>query len=105
MLDNAIVVENSIVIDPKRVKSQITASVPDVKDVFSLAPTKVLVVFKSKLGVDLAVAEESGLWNMFDDVRTWSEGEMLDDRIVCLECFGIHPKCCSEDNLRRIGEN
>ena len=29
---------------------------------------------------------------------------MLDDRIVCLECFGIHPKCCSVDNLRRIGE-
>ena len=41
---------------------------------------------------------------MFDDIRLWSEGDRFDDRIVWIECYGIHPICWSEENVRRIGE-
>ena len=50
------------------------------------------------------MSEDSSLWNLFDNVRLWSKGEMFDDRLVWIECYGIHPKCWSEENVRKIGE-
>ena len=44
------------------------------------------------------------LWNIFDNVRLWSEGEMFDDRLVWIKCYSIHPKCWSEENVRKIRE-
>ena len=104
MLEHGLIAENSAIIDPKKVKSDILACVPEIKGVFSLSPTKVLIVFGSKHEADSAVAVDSALWNVFDDIRVWSEGEYFDDHIVCLECFGIHPKCWSVENVRRIGK-
>ena len=43
------------------------------------------------------------LWNVFDDIRLWSEGEMFDDRLVWIECYGIHSKCWTKENVRKIG--
>ena len=77
MLENALIVENSDVSDHKRVKSEIIAFGYDIKDVYYLAPTKVLIVFQSKLDADIAVADESALWNLFDDVRVWQRGRCL----------------------------
>ena len=34
----------------------------------------------------------------------WSEGDVFDDRLAWIECYGIHPKCWSTDNVRKIGE-
>ena len=39
----------------------------------------------------------------FDDVRLWSKGDNFDDRLVWLECYGIHLKCWTMDNVRKIG--
>ena len=78
--------------------------VSDVKGVFSLSPTKILIVFDSKHEAEIVAAIGSEYWNVFDDIRIWSEGEYFDNRIVWLECFGIHPKCWSEENVRKIGE-
>ena len=76
-----------------------------VKSMLSLLPTKILIVFESMNDAMNAVSISSTLWNVFDDIRMWSEGEMFDDRIVCIECYGIHPKCWTKENVRRIGEN
>ena len=71
---------------------------------FSISPTKLLIVFACKKDTSNAVIMDSPLWNVFDDVRVWSEGESFDDRLVWVECACIHPICCSKDNLRMIGE-
>ena len=34
----------------------------------------------------------------------WSEGEFFDDRLVWIDCIGIHPLCSSKENLKIIGE-
>ena len=104
MLDKAIIAENSNVIDAKKAESEILDTGSEIKGVFSLSPTKILIVFVSKHDAVNAIAAGSVFWNMFDDIRSWAEGEFFDDRVVCLECFGIHPLCWSEDNVRRIGE-
>ncbi|CAO2832752.1 unnamed protein product [Amaranthus hypochondriacus] len=40
---------------------------------------------------------------MFQTVRIWSDDECFNERVVWLECHGIHPKCWSEGNLKLIG--
>ena len=51
-----------------------------------------------------AVIMDSLLWNIFDDIRMWSEGEFLDDRLVWIDFIGMHPLCYSMENLKKIGE-
>lgn len=29
---------------------------------------------------------------------------MFDDRLVWIDCFGIHPLCWSKENVKKIGE-
>ncbi|CAO2827669.1 unnamed protein product [Amaranthus hypochondriacus] len=60
--------------------------------------------FVSKNDVAVALDEKSIFWKMFDNVRQWSEGERFDERLVWLECFGIHPKCYSLENVKKLGE-
>ena len=60
---------------------------------YSLSPTKILLVFDCKNEAMYVVSVDSPLWDVFDDVRMWSEGDMFDDRLVWLEFYGIHPKC------------
>ena len=47
---------------------------------------------------------DNNMWNVFDDIRPCSEGEMFDVTLVWMECYGIHPRCWTTDNVRRIGE-
>ena len=61
-------------------------------------------MFECKNDALNAVSEDSSLWNVFDDVRLWSEDEMFDNRLVWIECYGIHPKCWTIENVRKIGE-
>ena len=71
---------------------------------YYLSPTKILIVFDYKIEASIAVSEESTLWDEFDNIRMWSEGDVFDDRLVWIECHGLHPKCWSTDNARKIGE-
>lgn len=71
---------------------------------FIFSPTKLVVLFNSENETVEALKVDSFLWTIFDDVRRWTEGEYYDDRVVWLECFGIHPKCWSLDNIKKIGE-
>lgn len=103
-LANAVIVENTEVLNTKHFASLIKASDVPVKCIFSLSTTKMLLLFDSDLDVNKALNEECVLWNLFDDVRRWSEGEFFSNRIVWNECFGLHPKCWSLENIRKIGE-
>ena len=86
------------------IQSEVPAMVDSVQGMYSLSPTKILIVFLCKENVNSAMSTNSPLWKLFDDVRPWSEGEQFDDRLVWIDCFGIHPVCWSLDNIRRIGE-
>lgn len=90
--------------DVSKITSLVNASNVPVMGMFSLSLTKILLVFESEMDADNAIKEESGLWSVFDDVRRWSEGELFADRLVWIECFGIHPKCWSIETIRKIGE-
>ncbi|CAO2841405.1 unnamed protein product [Amaranthus hypochondriacus] len=51
-----------------------------------------------------AIEEELPLWKYFSNVFWWAEGDSYNVRDAWIECFGIHPKCWSFENVKRIGE-
>ena len=104
MLGRTAIGEKTDVLDLPRIRTELSACHANVNGMLSLSPTKVLVVFESINDAIGAVNKDSMLWNVFDDVRLWSEGESFDDRLVWVECIGIHPLCWSKQNLKLIGE-
>ena len=104
LLKFAVIAENTEVFDIAHKISEVAAAYASVKGMFLLSPTKLLLYFDCELEVEAAVSEDCVLWSMFDDIRKWSEGEIYDDRLVWLECYGINLKCWSRKNLRCIGE-
>ena len=104
MLQNAVIAENTNIINLEHTTAALADASVSVQGTFSLSPTKILLVFDCANEVEYAMREESDQWNIFDDIRIWSEGEMFDDRLVWLECYGIHPKCWSKKNIMCIGE-
>ena len=104
MLKFAVVAENTEVFNYSRKKSEVLNAYAPVKGIFLLSPTKFLLSFDCEMDAETAVSKDCVLWSLFDDIRRWSEGELYDDRLVWLECFGINLKCCSMKNLRTIGE-
>ena len=104
MLDHAIIAENTEVINLAQSEIEVSTMLKSVKGMFSLSPIKILIVFESKSEAAKAISVNSKLWNIFDDIRLWSEGDMFDNRLIWIECYGIHPKCWSKENVRRIGE-
>ena len=103
-LDQAIIAENTDVINISVAEQKVAAFAKNIKGMYYLSPTKILIVFDCKIEASIAVSEESYLWDVFDDIRMWFEGEVFDDRLVWIDCYGIHPKCWSTDNVRKIGE-
>ena len=104
VLKTAAIAENTEVFNLTQILPRIQSCQANVKGILSVSPTKLLIVFDNENDVMNAVDMESPLWNVFDDVRLWSEGELFDDRLVWIECVGLHPLCWSKDNLKLIGE-
>ena len=92
MLKKAVIAENTEAIPIQQFRSKLSTC-KGIHGILSLSPTKMLIVFDSTNESIAAVNEDSPLWNVFDDVRMWSEGESFDDRLVWVECVGIHPLC------------
>ena len=103
-LKKGVIAETSEVSDLSQIQAKIEACHVKVSNILSLSPTKILLVFENENDAEYAVNMESPLWNVFDDVRIWSEGESFDDRLVWIECVGIHPLCWSKENVKLIGE-
>ena len=104
LLQSAIIVENTDIFVLPHILSRITEAKVNETEIFSLSPTKLLITFGCEIDAKNAVSMDSLLWNMFDDIRMWSEGEFVDDRLVWIDCIGLHPLCYSMENLRKIGE-
>ena len=103
MMEQVVIVENTEVLNLEQTVKKVAAVSKSVKSMYSLSPTKMLIVFVCNDDAKNIVSMDSSLWNIFDDIRLWSEGEMFDDRLVWIECYGIHPKCWTMDNTRMIG--
>lgn len=58
-----------------------------------LSPSKLIMFFDDELSLRIAMEETSPLRKLFTDVRRWSEGECYRERLVWIECVGLHPKC------------
>ena len=104
VLERAIVAENSEVLNLHQIQSEITACKVNVSGLFYLSPTKLLLAFDCQLDAMNAVDIESPLWNVFDNLTLWSEGVLFDDRLLWIDCIGVHPLCCSKETLKTIGE-
>ncbi|CAO2822735.1 unnamed protein product [Amaranthus hypochondriacus] len=53
----------------------------------SLSPCKIILFFDNDDVVQKALEDGSALWDLFDDLRGWIEGEFFDDRLMWIECF------------------
>ena len=67
-------------------------------------PTKFLLILKSNEMVNEVLNENNPLWGIFNEIHPWYCGELLDDRLVWLECYGIPPLLWCKENLKTIGE-
>lgn len=69
----------------------------------SLSPYKIIVFLEDEMDVKEALDEKSPLRNMFSAVRKWTDDEFSKERLVWIECFGLHPKCWGHENFSLIG--
>ncbi|CAO2820981.1 unnamed protein product [Amaranthus hypochondriacus] len=74
-LRRAIVVENSNVLDLAHTTSIIEESHINIKGMFTISPIKMVLLFNSVKDFESALEHDSVLWNLFDDVRSWTEGD------------------------------
>lgn len=88
---------------PQIIKDKSVSETP-IYGMYTLSPCKMLRFFNNENDMNNVLEEGSVLWNVFDDLRRWSEGESFNDRLVWLECFGIDPKSWCLDNIRSIGK-
>ncbi|CAO2827612.1 unnamed protein product [Amaranthus hypochondriacus] len=102
-IQHAIIAETAAPLNIPTIKGDIASMPFPVDGTFYLSPTRLLISFKTESECARAVEESSPLWRIFDDVRVWSEGEYFTVRLVWVECFGIHPKCWSIENIQKIG--
>ncbi|CAO2820347.1 unnamed protein product [Amaranthus hypochondriacus] len=69
----------------------------------ALSPNKIVLFLENELNVMDALSEESCLRKKFQSVRRWTDDEGSKERLVWLDCHGIHPKCWSFGNFCLIG--
>lgn len=103
-LESAIVIEVKHPNQGKKAANFIKNSNIPFDCLVSLSHDKILLFFEDELSVNKALKETSLLVKMFPDARRWTGNENILSRLVWVECIGLHPKCWSQDNFRRIGE-
>ncbi|CAO2825219.1 unnamed protein product [Amaranthus hypochondriacus] len=101
-LNLAVVVVFKEFMDPNMAASLIKDTKVPISCMSSISPTKLLLFFDNEHEMKHAMKETSPLRVLFKDVRRWSDDECLRDRLVWLEWRGIHPKCWSIENLKKI---
>lgn len=102
--ERAVIVEYAEDLDPKQAASLVVSTIVPVACMSSLSHSILILFFDTELDMRNAMDKESPLLKIFADVRRWSEGECYKDRLVWIECFGLHPKCWCFENFKTIGE-
>lgn len=103
-LGRAVIVEYEEGMDPKQAVSLVVGTNVPFACMSFLSHTKFILFFDTEMEMMNAMDKVSPLWKIFADVHRWSEGECYSDRLVWIECFGLHPKCWSFENIKTIGE-
>lgn len=91
-------------IDSKQAASLVAGTNIPFACMSSLSHTKLVLFFDTEMDMMNAMEKESPLWKIFADVRRWSECECYNDRLVWINCVGLHPKVWSFENIKTIGE-
>jgi hypothetical protein len=102
-LKHAIVIEDEKLPCGAKVSELINNSNLHVTCLSSLSPYKIVLFLEDELNVKEALSENSVLRTLVQNVRRWSDDECSNERLVWLECHGIHPKCWSYGNFSLIG--
>lgn len=103
-LERAVLVEYEGNVDAKQAVSLAVATDIPFVSASSVSPFKLLLFFDSVDEMMTAIAEDSPLRTVFTRVSRWEDGGEYYERIVLVECVGIHPKCWAPDKIKRIGE-
>lgn len=76
----------------------------NVEWVSSLSQNILIIFFGSEEDREAALSKSSMVWTVLEKVRKWSDEQCFIERMVWIECSGLHPKCCSSENYKAIGE-
>lgn len=103
-LNKAVVVELKETMEADKAAALVSDTDFKVVCISSLNPSTVILFFDSDEEVSKATGKNSPLWKLGDKVSRWSEDAWFYERVVWVECVGIHPKWWSEENIERICE-
>lgn len=103
-LRKGVIVETVTPMNVQKVVQSLLKSNLAITGMNPLSPCKLLLFFDSESAMHKSLEDDSVLWSFFDGIREWTEGEFYADRLVWIECFGIHPKCWTLENIKLIGE-
>ncbi|CAO2834642.1 unnamed protein product [Amaranthus hypochondriacus] len=103
-LELAVVIMLNGCCDAKTVADKLSKSDVPIVYLASLSTSRVIIFFDNEQDLETAMEKTSPLRTLFRDVRRWSENEAYFDRLVWIECVGLHPICWGKDNFSKIGE-
>ncbi|CAO2817552.1 unnamed protein product [Amaranthus hypochondriacus] len=103
-LTRAAVVEYEDETSPKQAAAMVVDSNVPFAYISAISPLKLILFFETEKEVCEAIEDTSPLWDSFVDVRRWTKEECLKERLVWIECRGIHPIWWNYENLKMIGE-
>lgn len=103
-MSKAVVVEHEQTMETKEAAEIISGMNIKFSYMSAISPFKIIVFFDDENEVKKAIDESSPLRSLFSHVRVWTDDECYDDRLVWVECCGIHPKFWSLENFEKIGE-
>lgn len=89
-LKNGVIAESAEPLNLLKIVASISTLNLPILGMNSLSPCNMVIFFGGADDVHKALEDGSVLWNFFDDIREWTEGDFFADRLVCIECFGIH---------------
>ncbi|CAO2814203.1 unnamed protein product [Amaranthus hypochondriacus] len=70
----------------------------------AISPKELILFFDNEEDIEGAINGDSPLRILGENVHRWDEKEFQQERIVWVECTGIHPKWWSYENTVKLGE-
>ncbi|CAO2836284.1 unnamed protein product [Amaranthus hypochondriacus] len=111
VLENPVMVKNlklAVVIeieqhsDSKKIEAFVSENEIDAVCLSSLSPNKLVLFLEDELNMERVLEDSSPLRKFVVDVRKWSEDEQYRERLVWIECVGVHPNCSSFENFEKM---